>query len=88
MAKLDFVKEAVRKRNPNDAEFIQAVDEVMLSLEKVVEKHPEYIEKGVFERIIEPERQIIFRVPWVDDSGKVQVNRAYQCGIQFRNWTL
>ena len=52
MAKLDFVKEAVRKRNPNDAEFIQAVDEVMLSLEKVVEKHPEYIEKGVFERII------------------------------------
>ena len=78
MAKLDFVKEAVRKRNPNDAEFIQAVDEVMLSLEKVVEKHPEYIEKGVFERIIEPERQIIFRVPWVDDSGKVQVNRAYR----------
>ena len=78
MAKLDFVKEAVRKRNPNDAEFIQAVDEVMLSLEKFVEKHPEYIEKGVFERIIEPERQIIFRVPWVDDSGKVQVNRAYR----------
>ena len=78
MAKLDFVKEAVRKRNPNDAEFIQAVDEVMLPLEKVVEKHPEYIEKGVFERIIEPERQIIFRVPWVDDSGKVQVNRAYR----------
>lgn len=78
MANLDFVKEAVRKRNPNDAEFIQAVDEVMLSLEKVVEKHPEYIEKGVFDRIIEPERQIIFRVPWVDDSGKVQVNRAYR----------
>lgn len=78
MANLDFVKEAVRKRNPNDAEFIQAVDEVMLSLEKVVEKHPEYIEKGVFERMIEPERQIIFRVPWVDDNGKVQVNRGYR----------
>lgn len=78
MANLDFVKEAVRKRNPNDAEFIQAVDEVMLSLEKVVEKHPEYIEKGVFERIVEPERQIIFRVPWVDDNGNVQVNRAYR----------
>lgn len=78
MAKLDYVKEAVRKRNPNDTEFIQAVDEVLLSLEKVVDKHPEYIEKGVFDRIIEPERQIIFRVPWVDDAGKVQVNRGYR----------
>lgn len=78
MAKLDFVKEAVNKRNPNDAEFNQAVDEVILSLEKVVEKHPEYIEQGIFERIIEPERQIIFRVPWVDDQGKLQVNRGYR----------
>ncbi|MEG0527963.1 MAG: NADP-specific glutamate dehydrogenase [Longicatena sp.] len=78
MAKLDYVKEAVVKRNPNDKEFIQAVDEVMLSLEKVAEKHPEYIEKGVFERIVEPERQIIFRVPWVDDNGKLQVNRGYR----------
>ena len=78
MAKLDFVKEAVVKRNPNDAEFIQAVDEVMMSLESVAEKHPEYIEKGVFERIVEPERQIIFRVPWVDDNGKLQVNRGYR----------
>lgn len=78
MAKLDYVKEAVRKRNPNDTEFIQAVDEVLLSLEKVVEKHPEYIEKGVFDRMIEPERQIIFRVPWVDDHGVVQVNRGYR----------
>ena len=51
MAKLDYVKEAVVKRNPNDAEFIQAVDEVLLSLEKVADKHPEYIEKGIFERI-------------------------------------
>lgn len=78
MSKLDFVKEAVVKRNPNDAEFIQAVDEVLLSLEKVAEKHPKYIEKGVFERLVEPERQIVFRVPWVDDSGKVQVNRGYR----------
>ena len=78
MAKLDYVKEAVVKRNPNDAEFIQAVDEVLLSLEKVADKHPEYIEKGVFERIVEPERQIIFRVPWVDDSGKLQVNRGFR----------
>lgn len=78
MAKLDFVKEAVIKRNPNDAEFIQAVDEVLLSLERVAEKHPEYIEKGIFERIVEPERQIVFRVPWVDDNGKVQVNRGFR----------
>lgn len=78
MAKLDFVKEALLKRNPNDVEFIQAVEEVLLSLEKVVDKHPEYIEKGIFERIIEPERQIIFRVPWIDDQGKLQVNRGYR----------
>ncbi len=78
MAKLDFVKEMVRKRNPNDAEFIQATDEVLASLELVAEKHPEYIENGIFERMIEPERQILFRVPWVDDQGKVQVNRGYR----------
>lgn len=78
MGKLDFIKEEVKKRNPNDAEFIQATDEVLLSLEKVAEKHPEYIENGIFERLIEPERQIMFRVPWVDDQGKVQVNRGYR----------
>lgn len=78
MAKLDFVKEMVRKRNPHDAEFIQATDEVLTSLELVAEKHPEYIDNGIFERIIEPERQILFRVPWVDDEGKVQVNRGYR----------
>lgn len=78
MSKLDFIKEEVRKRNPHDAEFIQATDEVLMSLEKVAEKHPEYIEKGIFERLIEPERQIMFRVPWVDDAGKVQVNRGYR----------
>ena len=83
MGALDFVKEAVVKRNPHDAEFIQAVDEVLLSLEKVVEKHPEYIEKGIFERIVEPERQIVFRVPWVDDRGKVQVNRGYRVEFNF-----
>lgn len=78
MAKLDVIKEAVAKRNPNDAEFIQAVDEVLLSLELVAEKHPEYMEKGVFERIVEPERQIVFRVPWVDDEGKLHVNRGFR----------
>lgn len=83
MSKLDYIKEAVVKRNPNDAEFIQAVDEVLLSLESVVEKHPEYLEKGVFERIVEPERQIVFRVPWVDDQGKLQVNRGFR--IEFNS---
>lgn len=78
MAKLDVVKEMVRKRNPHDAEFIQATDEVLTSLELVAQKHPEYMENGIFERIIEPERQILFRVPWVDDQGKVQVNRGYR----------
>ncbi len=78
MAILDYVKEAVRKRNPNDTEFLQATDEVLMSLEKVAEKHPEYVENGIFDRIIEPERQIMFRVPWVDDHGKVQVNRGYR----------
>ncbi len=78
MAVLDSIKETVRKRNPHDAEFIQATDEVLLSLELVAQKHPEYVENGIFERIVEPERQIVFRVPWVDDQGKVQVNRGFR----------
>lgn len=78
MAVLDFIKDEVRKRNPHDAEFIQATDEVIASLELVAQKHPEYVENGIFERMIEPERQIMFRVPWVDDKGKVQVNRGYR----------
>ena len=81
MAKLDAIKKAVVMRNPNDAEFIQAVDEVLLSLESVVEKHPEYLEKGVFERIVEPERQIIFRVPWVDDQGKNTSKSRFSCRV-------
>lgn len=83
MKKLDYIKEAVAKRNPNDAEFLQAVDEVLDSLEIVAEKKPELLESGIFERIVEPERQIIFRVPWVDDNGKVQVNRGYR--VQFNS---
>ena len=85
MAILDYVKEAVRKRNPNDTEFLQATDEVLMSLEKVAEKHPEYVENGIFDRIIEPERQIMFRVPWVDDHGKVQVNRGYRVEFNSAN---
>ena len=77
------VMEDVKKRNPGEPEFHQAVYEVLESLEPVVEKHPEYIEKGVIDSIVEPERIIKFRVPWVDDNGKVQINRGYR--IQFNS---
>ncbi len=73
----------VEKRNPGEPEFIQAVSEVLESLEPVIEQEPKYIESGVLERMVEPERQIMFRVPWVDDNGKVQVNRGYR--IQFNS---
>ena len=75
--------ERVEKRNPNEPEFIQAVSEVLESLEPVVEQNPVYITSGVLERMVEPERQIFFRVPWVDDNGKVQVNRGYR--VQFNS---
>ncbi|HEX3043565.1 MAG TPA: NADP-specific glutamate dehydrogenase, partial [Bacillota bacterium] len=75
--------EKVIKRNPNEPEFHQAVKEVLESLEPVIDRHPEYVKAGILDRIVEPERQIIFRVPWVDDSGKVQVNRGFR--IQFNS---
>ena len=65
------VMEQVIRRNPNEPEFHQAVKEVLESLEPVAERHPEWVAAGIFERIVEPERQICFRVPWVDDDGKV-----------------
>ena len=72
------VLEKVKARNANEPEFIQAVTEVLASLEPVVEKRPDFIETGVIERMVEPERQIVFRVPWIDDNGKVQVNRGFR----------
>lgn len=84
--KNEYLKELMQtviKRNPNEPEFHQAVEEVLESIEPVVEKRPELIEKGVLERIVEPERIIKFRVPWVDDSGKVRVNRGFR--IQFNS---
>ncbi len=78
---MSYVSEILNKvmqRNPNEPEFHQAVKEVLESLEPVLERHPEYVEYAVAERLVEPERQIIFRVPWVDDSGKVQVNRGFR----------
>jgi glutamate dehydrogenase (NADP+) len=68
----------VLRRNQGEVEFHQAVHEVLESLSPVVGKHPEYVEASIIERICEPERQIIFRVPWVDDSGSVQINRGFR----------
>ncbi len=75
--------ERVEKRNPNEPEFIQAVTEVFVTLQPVIEKRPDLVEAGVLERIVEPERQIIFRIPWVDDNGVQRVNRGYR--VQFNS---
>lgn len=82
-AYLAGVMEKVIERNPAEPEFHQAVKEVLESLEPVVESRPELIEKGVIDSIVEPERIIKFRVPWVDDNGKVQVNRGFR--VQFNS---
>ena len=82
-AYLQGVYEGLAKRNPEQKEFLQAVEEVLESLEPVVEAHPEYEKAGLIERMVEPERVILFRVPWVDDAGKVQVNRGYR--VQFNS---
>lgn len=78
MSNVNEILAQVIKRNPNEPEFHQAVKEVLESLDPVLEKHPEYTEYAVVERIVEPERQIMFRIPWVDDNGKVQVNRGFR----------
>ena len=75
---LQSIFESVVARNPGEAEFHQAVREVFESLEPVIKKNPGYLEDKILERICEPERQIIFRVPWVDDRGTVQVNRGFR----------
>ena len=77
------ILEDVKKKDANEPEFIQTVTEVLESLEHVVEQRPELEKSGLFERLVEPERQIIFRVPWVDDNGKVQVNRGFR--VQFNS---
>lgn len=80
---LQNVMETVEKRNAGEPEFLQAVREVLESLEPVVEAHPEYEKAGLIERLVEPERIITFRVPWVDDNGNVQVNRGFR--VQFNS---
>lgn len=84
MSPADYVAhviENVKKRNPHEPEFLQAVEEVLPSLIPVLEKHPEYIEENLLERFCEPERQIMFKVPWVDDQGNLHVNRGFR--VQF-----
>ncbi len=76
--KLSSIYENVLRRNPGETEFHQAVREVLESIGPVLGKHPEYAESKVIERICEPERQIIFRVPWEDDNGEVHINRGFR----------
>ena len=75
---VEKVLDTVRKRNPGEAEFLQAVTEVLETLVPVVEKHKKYEDARILERIVEPERQIMFRVSWQDDKGNVQVNRGFR----------
>ena len=83
---MSYVKEvldSVIRRNPGEKEFHQAATEVLESLELVVDKHPEYRQNAILERITEPDRQIMFRVPWIDDKGVPHVNRGFR--VQFNN---
>ena len=83
MSYVERVLEELKVKNASEPEFIQAVTEVLETLKPVIEKHPEYEKVSLLERIVEPERQIMFRVPWVDDNGNVHVNRGYR--VQFNS---
>ncbi len=82
-AYLEKVYAGAEARNPGENEFLQAVKEVLESLEPVIEANPQYEKYGILERMVEPERMISFRVPWIDDNGKVQVNRGFR--VQFNS---
>src|SRR5436853_1081323 len=94
MGLVQQVLEIVKKRNPNEPEFLQAVTEVLESIRPVIQRHKKYRDGKVLERLVEPERMIQFRVPWIDDKGEIQVNRGfrvqmnsalgpYKCGLRF-----
>src|SRR5664280_641798 len=83
MSVISDVIAKVKQTDPNQPEFHQAVEEVMETLEPTVKKHPEYVKAKIYERIVEPERAMQFRVPWVDDKGNVVVNRGFR--VQFNN---
>src|SRR5665811_1556737 len=80
-AYIDQAFETIKKRNAGEPEFLQAVTEVFRSITPVLDRRPEYVESRLLERLVEPERVIMFRVPWQDDQGRVQVNRGFR--IQF-----
>ncbi|MFP4452490.1 MAG: NADP-specific glutamate dehydrogenase [Desulfobacterales bacterium] len=83
MSVITSVIDKVKHTDPGEKEFHQAVIEVMETLEPTVDKHPEFVKAGIYERIVEPERMILFRVPWTDDKGDVRVNRGFR--VQFNN---
>ncbi|MBP3579970.1 MAG: NADP-specific glutamate dehydrogenase [Clostridia bacterium] len=83
MSYLQNVLEQLKEKNAEQPEFIQAATEVLTSLEPVIAQHPEYEKAALLERLVEPERTIVFRVPWVDDNGKVHVNRGFR--VQFNS---
>ena len=83
MTYVERVLEELKQNNPNEKEFHQAATEILLTLEPVINAHPEYEKASLLERFVEPERVIMFRVPWVDDNGKVQVNKGYR--VQFNS---
>ena len=78
MSYVQRVIDLVKQKDPNQPEFIQAVTEVLTSLEPVLDAHPEYEQAKILERLVEPERVVQFRVPWIDDSGEVQINRGFR----------
>ncbi len=83
MSVINGVIDKVKQQDPNEFEFHQAVEEVLLSLEPTAKKHPDLVKAKIYERIVEPDRVILFRIPWVDDKGEVQVNRGFR--VQFNN---
>ncbi len=83
MTYVERVLDDLKKRNPGEKEFHQAATEILLTLEPVINAHPEYEKSALLERFTEPERTILFRVAWVDDNGKVQVNKGYR--VQFNS---
>ncbi len=83
MSYVENVLARIKEQNPNEPEFHQAATEVLHSLEAAIEANPKYEKAGLLERLVEPERVIMFRVPWVDDQGKVQVNKGYR--VQFNS---
>ena len=83
--KTEVILSALEAKHPGEKEYLQAVKEVLLSIEEVYNQHPEFEKAKIIERLVEPERIFTFRVPWVDDKGEIQVNLGIPCSVQQRN---